>query len=97
MRLRISAVRRELGVAHSTFHVTTLSYMALPSSPTMWINELDSPEVIRRRVRQSLADLPLRSRYSAGVSFSVKLLDFVKFGGPDLTVDSTIFEMRWVL
>ena len=59
----------------------------------MWINELDSREVIRRRVRQSLADLPLRSRYSAGVNFSVKLLDFVKFGGPKWMVGSTIFEM----
>ena len=79
MRLRISLVRRELGAAHSTFHATALSDMAPPSSPAMWINELDSPEVIRRRARQSLADLPpLRSRCSASVNFSVKVLDFVQ-------------------
>ena len=79
MRLRISLVRRELGAARSTFHATALSDMAPPSSPAMWINELDSPEVIRRRVRQSLADLPLlRSRCSASVNFNVKVLDFVQ-------------------
>ena len=78
MRLRISLVRRELGAARSTFHATALSDMAPPSSPAMWINELDSPEVIRRRVRQSLADLPLRSRCNASVNFSVKVLDFVQ-------------------
>ena len=46
------------------------------------IGWLGGPEVIRRRVRQSLADLPLRSRYSDSVNFSVKVLNFVQFGGP---------------
>jgi len=31
--------------------------------------------------------------YNAKANLNVKVLDFVQFGGPDLTVDSTIFEM----
>ena len=31
--------------------------------------------------------------YTAGVNLNTKVLDFVQFGGPNLTVDSTIFEM----
>ena len=31
--------------------------------------------------------------YTAKAKVMVKVLDFVKLGGPDLTVDSTIFEM----
>ena len=32
--------------------------------------------------------------YSARLKVMVKVLDFVKFGGPKLTVGRTIFEMR---
>ena len=31
--------------------------------------------------------------YTVNVNLSVKVLDFVQLGGPDLTVDSTVFEM----
>ena len=33
------------------------------------------------------------SAYISNLSRSVKVLDFVKFGGPVLTIDRTIFEM----
>ena len=32
--------------------------------------------------------------YEANLNLRVKVLDFVKSGGPYLTVDSTIFELR---
>ena len=32
--------------------------------------------------------------YTANVNLIVKVLDFIQLGGPDLTVDSTIFEME---
>ena len=35
----------------------------------------------------SLAD------YTAILNLTVKVLDFIQFGGPDLTVGSTIFEI----
>ena len=31
--------------------------------------------------------------YSTNLNFRAKVLDFVQFGGPKLTVDSTIFEL----
>ena len=33
------------------------------------------------------------SDYTAIMNLMVKVLDFVQLGGPNLTVDSTIFEM----
>ena len=38
---------------------------------------------------------PVRSElvYSASLNLITKVLDFIQLGGPDLTVDSTIFEM----
>ena len=48
-------------------------------------------------VRVSVSDLHLTgkpsARYSAKVNRSVKVLGFVQFGGPKLTVGRTIFEM----
>ena len=40
-----------------------------------------------------LADLLLSSLYTASLNLKVKVLDFVKSGGPNWTVGSTIFEM----
>ena len=31
--------------------------------------------------------------YAVRLNLNVKVLDFIQFGGPDLTIDSTIFEM----
>ncbi len=31
--------------------------------------------------------------YAANLNLNAKVLDFIQFGGPDLTVGSTIFEM----
>ena len=35
----------------------------------------------------------MRRGHSSKSSFSVKVLDFVQCGGPDLTVGSTVFEL----
>ena len=35
--------------------------------------------------------------YRANLNFNTKVLDFVQFGGPKLTVGRTIFEMWLVL
>ena len=35
--------------------------------------------------------------YTARVNLNTKVLDFVKSGGPKLTIDRTIFEMRLAL
>ena len=49
--------------------------------------------------RRGLLWNPIRGRnrrepgYRAKVKAMEKVLDFIQFGGPDLTVDSTIFEM----
>ena len=37
------------------------------------------------------------SAYRSKVRVNVKVLDFVKRGGPDLTVDSTVFELAMSL
>ena len=48
-------------------------------------------------VRVSVSDLHLTgkpsARYSAKVNRSVKVLGFVQFGGPNWTIDRTIFEL----
>ncbi len=33
--------------------------------------------------------------YTANLNLNVKVLDFIQFGGPDLTMGSTVFEM-WI-
>ena len=47
--------------------------------------------------RWSLGRFHCRTRreadYSTRVKVMVKVLDFVQLGGPNLTVDSTVFEM----
>ena len=45
----------------------------------------------------TVASMAMPSIYSANLNLSVKVLDFVKSGGPKLTVDRTIFEIRLAL
>ena len=37
--------------------------------------------------------MKIRTHHRSRTNFSVKVLDFIKSGGPELTVDRTIFEM----
>ena len=48
---------------------------------------------VGRTVRESLHRTRQRVGQNARAKVMVKVLDFVQLGGPDLTVDSTVFEM----
>ena len=85
MRLKISQVRGDLGVAHSTFHVITLRDTAWRFLAYALERGVNSLALIRTTTGYRLADLPLRRCYSSRVSLKVKVLDFVKSGGSRLT------------
>ena len=80
MRLKISEVRGELGVAHSTFHVITLSDIAWRSFAYALERRVNSLTPICATAGYRLADLPLRRCYRSRVSLKVKVLHFVKSG-----------------
>ena len=42
---------------------------------------------------QRLGNRNVVQDHTTNLKVKVKVLDFVQFGGPDLTVDSTIFEL----
>ena len=44
-------------------------------------------------IREGYVSSPRRSIYNASVNLSVKVLDFVQFGGPKWIVGGTVFEM----
>ena len=63
-----------------------------PPLPKVWLLKGKAPALENRGLVST--GWEAGSAYRSNVRVNVKVLDFVKRGGPKLTVDRTIFEMR---
>ena len=54
---------------------------------------MSAEPVLSARAKPSPGGLDEAPNYTASLKHNVKVLDFVKRGGPKLTVDRTIFEL----